>query len=73
MSGAERRVRKALIKETGRINARLITPEANLRDTLGLDSLDLFLVSMNLEAEYKDVCKSQTVRDLVAIVEQQNK
>lgn len=71
MKSAEKLVRKALIKEIGRINARLITPEANLRDTLGLDSLDLFLVSSRLGIDIPKDNKPQTVKDLVDIVEQQ--
>lgn len=71
MKTSEKRVKRALVKELGKINARLITTDADLRDTLGLDSLDLFLISLNLGVEFKKVCDSRTVQDLVDIVEQQ--
>lgn len=73
MKSAEELVRDVLIGYLGEKEADLITPDANLRDTLGLDSCDLAWVSYDLNIDIQPENKPQTVQDLVNLVEQQNK
>ena len=73
MKSAEELVRDVLIGYLGEKEADLITHDANLRNTLGLDSCDLAWVSYDLNIDIQPENKPQTVQDLVNLVEQQNK
>ncbi len=73
MKSAEEFVRDVLIKHLGELRAELVTPEANLRNTLEMDSLDMFLVSTRLGIDIPKGHKPKTVQDLIDLVEQQNK
>lgn len=69
---AEERVKNALIEELGEISASMITPDAKLKDTLGLDSLDRVLIADILDISVKEIGSAETVQDLITIVQQKN-
>lgn len=73
MKSAEELVRDALIEQMGESISELITPDANLQNTLGVDSCDLFCISCDLGIDIQPENKPQTVQDLINLVEQQNK
>ncbi len=72
MKSAEELVRNTLSEYLGEIRAKLITPEANLRDTLEMDSLDMFFMANKLGVDIQKNDQPETVQDLVEIVKQQN-
>ena len=59
------------ISETLNVDEDEITMDTSFRDDLGADSLDLYELALNLEAEYsleipvEDLQKMNTVRDVV--------
>ncbi|KJY60407.1 Acyl carrier protein [Bombilactobacillus mellifer] len=68
------KVKEIIVDQTGEDEAK-VTLEANIKDDLNADSLDIFEVINELEDEFDIKIETedgiQTVGDLVAFVEQQ--
>lgn len=68
------KVKEIIVDQTGEDEAK-VTLEANIKDDLNADSLDIFEVINELEDEFDIKIETedgiQTVDDLVAFVEQQ--
>ena len=56
-----------------------ITPQSNLRNDIGLNSLDCVSLAQELESEYnitipnQDLAKFKTVADIISFLEEKNK
>lgn len=68
------KVKEIIVDQTGEDEAK-VTLEANIKDDLNADSLDIFEVINELEDEFDIKIETedgiQTVGDLIAFVEQQ--
>ena len=77
MATIQDRVRSIVASKLG-ITEEEITPEKNLTNDLGADSLDVVELSMELEREFNlkfedtDTEKIQTVDDLCKLIEEYN-
>ncbi len=77
MATIQDRVRSIVASKLG-ITEEEITPEKNLTNDLGADSLDVVELSMELEREFNlkfedtDTEKIQTVEDLCKLIEEYN-
>lgn len=73
LQGLEARLKKLLMDRCG-ARAEVIRPDANLREDLGLDSLDAVELAIAIEDEFdvkildNDIKKLATVADAVALV-----
>lgn len=69
-----KKVKEIIVKELN-VDESKVTPEANLKDDLGADSIDAVEVIMSLEDEFNisisdDAAQSiKTVQDLVSYIE----
>lgn len=65
------RMKEIIVEQLSLDNPDAITPEANFKEDLGVDSLDLFELVMALEEEYgveipsEDLESIQTVQDVI--------
>ena len=61
------------------IDEETITPEANLKDDLGIDSLAAVELALELETEFdiriedEELAKLETVQDIINIIEEKQK
>jgi acyl carrier protein len=78
MATIQDKVRSIIASKLG-LSEDEITPEKNLSNDLGADSLDVVELSMELEREFNlkfedsDTEKIQTVEDLYKLIEEYNK
>lgn len=78
MATIQDKVRSIIASKLG-LNETEITPEKNLSNDLGADSLDVVELSMELEREFNlkfedsDTEKIQTVADLYKLIEEYHK
>ena len=78
MATIQDKVRSIIASKLG-LSEDEITPEKNLSNDLGADSLDVVELSMDLEREFNlkfedsDTEKIQTVEDLYKLIEEYNK
>lgn len=69
---------KSIIVSTTNVDANKVIPTANLKDDLGIDSLDSVELVLELENEFNvtiedsEVQNLVTVQDIVTLVEQKN-
>jgi acyl carrier protein len=74
MEAVRQRVHKIIGEQLG-VSAEELTPEANLLDDLGADSLDVVELAMTLEEEFsiqvpdEDLEKIRTVQDIVDYIQ----
>jgi len=70
-----KRIREIIVEQLG-VSLEEVTPEASFIEDLGADSLDIVELIMALEEEYdieipdEDAEKIQTVKDVIAYVEE---
>ena len=78
MATLQDKIRSIIASKLG-LDESEITPEKNLSNDLGADSLDVVELSMDLEREFNlkfedaDTEKIQTVEDLYKLIEEYNK
>ena len=66
---------KKVLVDAINVDEELVTPEANLKDDLGIDSLSAVELALELETEFdiriedEELAKLETVQDIMDIVE----
>lgn len=66
MNDIETRVRQILVDKLA-VDPEQITPEANIKDDLGADSLDVIELVIALEDEFKISIPDETVFDIITV------
>lgn len=66
MNDIETRVRQIIVDKLA-VDPEQITPEANIKDDLGADSLDVIELVMALEDEFKISIPDETVFDIATV------
>ena len=65
---------KKVLVDALNIDEETITPEANLKDDLGIDSLALELeTEFDIRIEDDELAKLETVQDIINIIEEKQK
>lgn len=70
---------KKVLVDALNIDEETITPEANLKDGLGIDSLAAVELALELETEFDirieddELAKLETVQDIINIIEEKQK
>ena len=70
---------KKVLVDALNIDEETITPEANLNDDLGIDSLAAVELALELETEFDirieddELAKLETVQDIINIIEEKQK
>ena len=68
---------KKVLVDALNIDEETITPEANLKDDLGIDSLAAVELALELETEFdiriEELAKLETVQDIINIIEEKQK
>ena len=70
---------KKVLVDALNIDEETITPEANLKDDLGIDSLAAVELALELETEFdiriedEELDKLETVQDIINIIEEKQK
>ena len=70
---------KKVLVDALNIDEETITPEANLKDDLGIDSLAAGELALELETEFDirieddELAKLETVQDIINIIEEKQK
>ena len=70
---------KKVLVDALNIDEETITPEANLKDDLGIDSLAAAELALELEKEFDirieddELAKLETVQDIINIIEEKQK
>lgn len=58
---------KEVLESTSNVDPSLVTPEANLRDDLGIDSLDSVEIIIALESEFNITIDDEEIKTLATV------